>query len=183
VEPLARCWRPLWGTSAGSAIPERCEPQALAAPTCRGIALMAPSAAPRRADCDTTGVLGLTSFEGLDDPHVAHHDGEGVHERVLGPTEQAAPARADPPDGGVGQRGIRALRRGAPGLRGAVLWPGVVVLLTGLLVHLRLDGDAHLGATTQKFFRRVRHARAAQRPGQRSCLVRAADLAGGSRDR
>ncbi len=91
---------------------------------------MTPSAAAGRADGDSAGFFRLAPLEGLEDPHVAHDDGEGVHERVLGPTEEAAPAPADPADGRIGQRRVGALSRGAPGIRVAMGRPGVVVLLT-----------------------------------------------------
>jgi hypothetical protein len=96
-----------------------------------GVSLMAPSSFPR-TDGLGPGLLSLASLEGLDDAHVAHDDGEGVHEGVLGSAEQSAPAPADPADGGIRQRGVGALRRRAPGIGVAMRRPGVVVLLTGL---------------------------------------------------
>ena len=60
--------------------------------------------AARRASSARGGPL-----EGLDGPHVAHHDHEGVHEGVLGQAEQPAPAPAQAPDGRIGERGVGAL--------------------------------------------------------------------------
>ena len=67
---------------------------------CRGVALMTPLATAGRTDGWGPDLLCLSSLEGLDDAHVAHDDGEGVHEGVLGPAEQAAPAPAVPPTEG-----------------------------------------------------------------------------------
>jgi hypothetical protein len=120
---------------------------------------MTPPATAFRTDGMGPDLLGLSSLEGVEDPHVAHDDGEGVHEGVPCAAEQAAPTPADPADGGVGQRGVDALGCGAPGVGVTVRRSDVVVLLTGLFVHLWGDSDAHLGATARQLCRRARHAR------------------------
>ena len=66
---------------------------------------LVPSVPPARARPHgrTPGVFCSSGFEGLHDPHVSHHDGEGVHEGVLREAEQAAPAPSDATCGRVSQ--------------------------------------------------------------------------------
>ena len=68
---------PSLGSRAESAIPERCEPRAPAAPTVPGCRV-------DDACCDAASgrlryddLLGLAALEGLDDSHEADHGGEG----------------------------------------------------------------------------------------------------------
>src|SRR5580658_3314783 len=131
----------------------------------RCLALMTSPAASFRVDGSGPFLLGCSSFEGFDDPHVAHHDGQGIHERVLGQTEQAAPTPADSADGGIRHRGVRALGRGASSVRDAKYRSRIGMFLPGLFVDLWRDGDALLRATPRWLARRVRHAWVVEREG------------------
>lgn len=72
-----------------------------------------------RATAGGTGIgcpdlLIAASFEGLGDADVAHCEGQGVHDGVLGHPEEPAPSPADPPtDGSASDANVRsaAVRR------------------------------------------------------------------------